>query len=334
MTEITIILPVHNVEKYIAKSIQSVLNQTFTDFELLIVIDGSPDNSKQIAEEFAVKDQRIKVFEKENGGLSDARNYGLERARGEYVYFMDSDDWIEPDLLEDNLKIIEQENLDLIIFGYIQDDENKEGKVTNLKTFVPQNKTYHKSAKNLNIDNHLLGILGYAWNKIYRKDFLNKHHIRFKKGISLVEDILFNSEVYCKTNILRTVDKAYYHYLNRPATTLIKKFYPDSFQLKLAKNEALKRFMQSWSVDKQQQNQILAYGLVHGIRYCVHNLFAYQNGWPFKKRMAYVKNMVHHPETRRLIPFYRRTSRSCNIYYWLIKLKMYRSIAGAAQMLK
>lgn len=172
MKKVSIILPVYNVEKYIKKSIESVLNQTYTDFELLVIIDGSPDNSKQVAEEFT--DSRIKIFEKENGGLSDARNYGLERAKGQYVYFMDSDDWIEPNLLEDNLKIIEEENLDVVIFGYIQDDEDIDGNILSSQAISPGNAVFLKKNNDLILDRNRLGIMGYAWNKIYRKSFFSE----------------------------------------------------------------------------------------------------------------------------------------------------------------
>src|SRR5690606_38194995 len=127
MPQTSIILPCYNVENYLPRAIESVLNQTNPDFGLLVVIDCSPDNSKTSAEKYALNDDRMRVFEKPNGGLSDARNYGVERAKGEFIYFMDSDDFIEPDLLEDKLKTIEDENLDFIIFGYTQDDEEKEG---------------------------------------------------------------------------------------------------------------------------------------------------------------------------------------------------------------
>src|SRR5690606_4224086 len=148
-----------NVEKYLARSIESALNQSYNDFELLVIIDGSPDSSKSIAENYTKIDNRIQVFEKENGGLSDARNYGLERAKGEFIYFMDSDDWIETNLLEDNLKIIEEEDLDLVVFGYIQDDENIEGEVIRSANVLPQIAQYVKG-ENITIDAHHLGLLG------------------------------------------------------------------------------------------------------------------------------------------------------------------------------
>lgn len=329
---ISIILPCYNVEKYIARSIETVLAQTYTDFELLVIIDGSPDSSKQIAEKYAQKDNRIKVYEKPNGGLSDARNYGLERATGEYIYFMDSDDWIEPDLLADNLKIIEDEKLDLVIFGYIQDDENKDGEVVNSKTVVPENKTFRKSDGSLTVDEHLLGLLGYAWNKIYRKSFLDKHNLRFEKGTSLVEDILFNTQVYIKTDRLRTIDKAYYHYLNRPVATLIKAFHADSFDLNKRKIDKLNLFFTDWGV--KEKESILSFSLIGGVRYCVNNLFAFQNQLTFKDKVHYIQTMVTDKATQSLINHYNADGMKNKLYKILIKCKQAYLIAILAKMVK
>jgi len=145
MPKVSIILPVYNVEKYIAKSIQSVLNQTYQDFELLVIIDGSPDNSKQIAESF--KDDRITIYEKPNGGLSDARNYGLERAKGEFVYFMDSDDWIEPNLLKDTVCVFEKNEIDFVVFGYFLDNEDLKGNLISTDEILTKNIQFDKKIK-------------------------------------------------------------------------------------------------------------------------------------------------------------------------------------------
>ena len=121
MPKISVILPVYNVEQYIAKSIHSVLNQSYIDFELIVVIDGSKDNSEVIAREFEKTDLRVKVYTKPNGGLSDARNYGLNMATGEFIYFLDSDDWIENNLLKENIEIMVDKQLDFLVFGFYQD---------------------------------------------------------------------------------------------------------------------------------------------------------------------------------------------------------------------
>ena len=100
MIEISVIVPVYKVEKYLRKCVYSILTQSFIDFELILVDDGSPDNCGLICDEYATKDHRVKVIHKENGGLSDARNIGLDQMQGKYVFFVDSDDWISSDALE------------------------------------------------------------------------------------------------------------------------------------------------------------------------------------------------------------------------------------------
>lgn len=321
MPKVSIILPCYNVEKYLARSIESALAQTYVDFELLVIIDGSPDNSKSIAEQYAQQDDRVKVFEKENGGLSDARNFGLERAKGEFIYFMDSDDWIEPNLLKDNIKIIEEENLDLVIFGYIQDDEDQEGKVI-LSTYVlPKLTKLVKGDTNNNIDSHHLGLLGYAWNKIYRKSFLDQHQLQFEKGTSLVEDILFNSQVYQSTSILRFNRKGYYHYLNRPVVTLMKKYYENSLELIVSRANALTNFLLKWGFSETKINEVVAISYFQGIRYTINNLL---NSEDYNSER--LRKILKHTLTKKLIKFYRPTNLKDKIYKVLIKNEFIRLI--------
>jgi glycosyltransferase involved in cell wall biosynthesis len=332
MPKISIILPCYNVEKYLSRSIESVLNQSYDDFELLVVIDGSPDNSKSIAEKYAKQDNRINVFEKQNGGLSDARNYGLERAKGEFIYFMDSDDWIESNLLEDNLKIIEGENLDLVIFGYIQDDEDLNGNVILSIDVLPKLFKLKKDEPNINIDEHHLGLLGYAWNKIYRKSFLNQYQFKFEKGISLVEDILFNSKVYKSTNELRFNEKGYYHYLNRPITTLIKTFHTNSFELKKSKTASLEAFFEEWKIN--DKNQLLAFSIIHGIRYCIHNLFSFKNQLSFNEKIEVIKSMLEDTLTKKYIKYYQPVGLKNKFYKFLIQHEQAYIIARIAKQIK
>lgn len=320
MPKTSIILPCYNVEQYLPRAIESVLEQTISDFELLVVIDGSPDRSQEIAENLALKDERIKVFVKENGGLSDARNYGLERAKGEFIYFMDSDDYIEPNLLEDNLKILQEENLNFVIFGYIQDDEDKDGNLIQSKEVIPQIKELVKGDDNIKLDSHHIGLMGYAWNKIYRKSFMDQYKFRFEKGISLVEDILFNAPVYSKSNKIRFNSKAYYHYFNRPIVTLMKKFHENSFELKKWKKKVLERFFEDWEIENK--NELLAYLLIQGIRYCIHNLFSFKNQLNFNQKVNYIRKMYSDEMTRKYIQHFQSPSLNGKVYKFLIQNKM------------
>lgn len=332
MPKISIILPCYNVEKYIAKSIQSVLDQTFTDFELLVIIDGSPDNSKAIAETF--NDNRIIIYEKPNGGLSDARNFGLERAEGEFVYFMDSDDWIEPDLLADNIAIIEEKDLDTIVFGYIQDDEDLEGNVINSKSMAPPKICLEKGKDNLPTDSHIIGVLGYAWNKIYRRSLLEKNNLMFEKGTSLIEDILFNSQVYQKVNTLCFNDKCYYHYLNRQIPTLMKKFHANSFELTKRRIFAVDDFLKDWKVQEAIREQRKATGIVGGIRGRIHNLFSYKNQLSEREVKNYVKKMLNDPLTQEYVALYKSKNKRELLYKLMIKYKMINLMTFLAKATK
>ena len=329
MPKVSIILPVYNVEKFIAKSIDSILAQTFTDFEVLVVIDGSPDDSKTVAESYS--DDRMSIFEKENGGLSDARNYGLERARGKYVYFMDSDDWIEPDLLEQTISVLEQENRDFVVFGYIQDNEDLDGNVVSQQPKLPNLELLSKG-KDLILQPSLLGILGYAWNKVYKKDFLVNNNFHFEKGVSLVEDILFNSLIYKQAKDIRIINKPFYHYINRQIPTLIKQFHRNSFNLNLLKLERLFDFFEAWNFKNKQA--LLASALVQGIRYCVHNLFSFRNNLTPKEKRMYVRFMLQHPTTKKYINSYIPNDKMSLFYKFLIKHNNYNIISIFATAIK
>lgn len=193
--KISVIVPVYNVEKYLRRCIESILSQTFTDFEVLLIDDGSNDRSGEICDEYAKKDGRIRVFHKENGGVSSARNVGLDHASGEWIYFMDSDDVIYDNGLFIFNKYI-SESVDMVMAGFeiLNEDNiiiesvefNDECKIVQVDTFL----------KNLYFpaDRHYKGFL---WNKIFRHSVLEQHSQRFNPQIYYNEDRLFIFEYVC-----------------------------------------------------------------------------------------------------------------------------------------
>ena len=179
MPKISVILPIYNVEKYLRRCLDSVLNQTFTDFEAICVNDGSPDKSLHILEEYAAKDSRIKIVTQENQGLSMARNNGLKVAKGDYIYFLDSDDAIHPKLLEIAYTFASKNNADMVCFGFEKSDgieyAPKNINIENLKYKVTDNPL------NLALSNSKFRIPFNVWTKFYKKEILNG--INFIKGI-------------------------------------------------------------------------------------------------------------------------------------------------------
>lgn len=218
---ISIIMPVYGVERYIAQAIRSVQSQTYSNWELIVVNDGTKDRSREIAADFAVADKRIKIVDKENGGLSDARNVGLKHVTGEYVNFFDSDDWLEPDFLQVMKDTLDSRNLDLAICGYYVDTIDTAGKIINRIERKDLESRLESPADYLN---RMGGYVNFAWNKLYRTRFLKDHQLYFEKGLWAVEDCEFMSRVFSLEPRFCFISYAGYHYLQRKEITLSKKF--------------------------------------------------------------------------------------------------------------
>lgn len=205
--KISIIVPVYNVEKYLSRCIDSILAQTFTDFELLLIDDGSKDKSGEICDEYVKKDDRVRAFHKENGGASAARNVGLDKATGEYISFIDSDDWIGPDYYKDYFGN-EDFKYDIIFQNYICHNQDGTMELKELKDC---------SIKNGSVDEVVFYLLkefkfGWTWIKLFKHSIISKYNIRFEENIPLHEDELFSLQ-YCRhIKSLCIRNKANYHY--------------------------------------------------------------------------------------------------------------------------
>lgn len=185
---VSVIVPVYNVEPYLARCLDSILAQTFTDFELLLIDDGSPDRSGEICEAYAKKDTRIRVLHQQNGGVGRARNTGLDHARGQYVVFVDSDDWALPDYLRDLYHdVCKHAGVGLIIHGaHMVSSQNEP-----LKDFLfPDVYLPYQRFGEAFTEYELLH-WGFPWGKIYNKSVLDEHNIRFDEDIHCREDTLF-----------------------------------------------------------------------------------------------------------------------------------------------
>ena len=205
--KISIIVSIYNIEKYVEKSIQSICNQTYKNLEIVLVDDGSTDNSGQVCDQWARKDERIRVIHKKNGGLSSARNAGTQSATGEYIAFVDGDDWIDSEMYEEMLLTILNCDADIAICNYkevskqgvtdtsTEDITILEGKET-LEVFIKEDETYQ--------------IQNAAWNKLYKRSLMGD--LRFPEG-KLFEDIVYTTKLLAKSQRAVYVNKAYYNYL-------------------------------------------------------------------------------------------------------------------------
>lgn len=239
---VSIIMPVYNKEKYLEKSIKSILNQTYKNFELIIINDGSTDNSSCICHKFAQEDSRIKVIDIENNGVSNARNIGIKNANGQYIQFIDADDYITNNMLENLVNLARIYNPDVIVNGIEKVNEKNEfiGKIvpifngmTNIDKFM---ESFAKVQKQT-------GIYGYVHNKFIRKSIIDNNNLLFDKNIWLAEDLDFCLDLYRNISSIYFCKDIYYYYLqeaeNSSTTSNKKHDYLQQGEIILKEKEML-----------------------------------------------------------------------------------------------
>ena len=217
---VSVIVPVYNVEKYLGRCLDSLVMQTLEDIEIVVVNDGSPDDSQSIIDEYVRKHDNVVSYIKENGGLGDARNYGLERANGEYIGFIDSDDWAEPDMYEKMYAKAKDDDCDLVVCDliYTFEDNSKE------------DYTVAGIRNDLNPDNKKAGFMSplFAWNKLYKRELLLDNGLRYPTGL-WYEDIPVTLPCFALSNRTGYVNEAFVHYVQRESSIMgnrtNKKFY-------------------------------------------------------------------------------------------------------------
>ena len=209
---ISIIIPIYNVEKYLSKCIESLVGQTYKDIEIILINDGSPDHCLSICEQYSKKDNRIIVIDQENKGVSAARNAGLKMAKGEYIGFVDPDDWIAPEMYESMHSAMKETNADLCICGYDYYDEH--GKVDENRRYnTKENETITQKDVIYRFSDMPPTIRHGVVNKLFKNELLNGQ--MFKEGLHSSEDVFFLNEYVQKIQNAVVVHQPYYKNLVR-----------------------------------------------------------------------------------------------------------------------
>lgn len=209
MAKVSVIVPVYNVEKYLRQCLDSLVNQTLTDIEIICINDGSTDGSLSILEDYASKDERIKVISQENQGQGAARNRGIELSSGEYIGFVDPDDWVEYGMFENLYKAAKVHNADLAEAMYSEYYEySGMTKVRKSPVKLPQDKTFDwKINKDYLFKSSILAV----WNKIYKRNFIDRHNIKFSNA-KLAEDHMFTFKSKILAGKILFINKPFYNY--------------------------------------------------------------------------------------------------------------------------
>lgn len=223
---LSIILPVYNVEKYIPNCLESLIDNLYDNYEIIIINDGTQDKSIEKCREYRKHYNNIKIVEQNNQGLSAARNTGLDNATGEYVTFIDSDDWVDRNYLDIIFSVI-KEKPDIVVFGYYNDNMNTQNIIEyNLPENYYADYAVGKAVLCLDKKGYYLN---FAWNKVYRNSLIR--NIRFISGLSYCEDIVFNSKIFQYASSVALSSKKYYHYRSTQDSLTNNRFYNNYYYL-------------------------------------------------------------------------------------------------------
>lgn len=281
---ISIIMPVYNSDKYVAQAIQSVLKQSFEDFELIIVDDGSTDNSGFICDEYAKNDSRIIVLHKQNGGVCSARNVGIEKSKGKYITFIDNDDFYEEGFLDILFNEMEQTNADFIKAG------RRNIKISSQMDILGENICTYKEKSILSrsefakkyFDIKKSGILSSIWNGLYKRSLIVNSGIRFDESVKHGnEDLIFNCEISLNSDTIEIIPDVIYTHFYRLGHSTSTKFYPDQIRTRLNGVELELQIVK----DNREQSDLI---ILEGIRSCFRMLIPLSS---MKERKLYIEEM-------------------------------------------
>lgn len=207
MPKISIIIPVYNAEEYLEECLLSIGQQTFGDFEILAINDGSTDNSLEILNQYQEKEPRLKIFSQENKGVSAARNLGLENATGEYIGFVDADDWLHSQTLGTYIIALSEENSDIVISQFLLKKDNSIEQKCNVQIYDRQDVEVKIFPKFIESD-----VYNSVCNKLYKSDLIKKANAQFPVGVSIAEDAQFNHQVFSKALKVTEINFKSYFY--------------------------------------------------------------------------------------------------------------------------
>ena len=244
----SVIIPVYNVEKYIDRCLKSIISQNYDDLEIIVIDNGSTDSSGSICDTYASEYSNISVYHIENHGVGSARNFGLSKARGEFIYFVDSDDYLVSNLFADFAdKLVS--DLDLAVFSYYNSFEEDLTEKQRTEKSLPFKGSYDKDDFiKIFTDLFLSDMLYTVWNKFYRREFLIKTNISFEK-YELGEDVRFNLNVYRNVNKVYLSQDSYYVYVIGRKGSAMSGYNPKRLQYQLQELKLVDSLLKDWHID-------------------------------------------------------------------------------------
>lgn len=292
MIAVSVIIPVYNAEKHLHKSIESLLKQSLPNCEFIFISDGSTDNSTTIISEYQKKDNRIQLIHQENQGVSAARNKGIQLAKGEYIGFLDADDYIDSDFFQTLFEVAQKENVDIVSSHFFKEfGATKEV----VKAKFPLNIKLDKDFINQNVIPQFIkdSSLNSCWNKLFKASLVKD--ILFPVGVPLGEDGIFNLQAFNKANSTFFVDYCGYHYIEVEGSATRNAAQKDYFKRALEVYGFDYQKLISFDLDKAKVEQWKSVRLLESVISYIYLYLQPSSGLSFFGRIKYVKQMISHP---------------------------------------
>lgn len=314
--KVSVIIPVYNVEKQLPRCVDSVSSQSLSEIEIILVDDGSPDKCPQICDEYKEKDSRIKVIHQINGGLSDARNSGLNLATGEYILFLDSDDWIEETMLERLYQRASTDFSDIVVCSYIIEYPNNNFSIKKeLSTWVSYTDNIAEAIYKLDLE----GMFNVVWNKLYRHDLLKGNNINFEIDGVPGEDLLFNCAAFQKVQRVSYENKILHHYMREDEDTLVSTYNSNLYAQVQRFNRARKMLYDFYNMTSMEEKTCYANSYVGYISSCVPNIFRDNCNLSKRDKIYFLKEIQKNEELQRYMMIAQRTGVYEKIFYLMTK---------------
>ena len=291
---ISILMPVYNSQEYLKNTVQGVINQSYKEWELILVDDGSKDNSKNICIELQKFDNRIRFINKENTGVSDTRNIALDNAKGKYIAFIDSDDSVHKDYLKILLSSIEKSNGQLAVCGFKERKISTNGQIEELsRVFYPKEVIAIEDMKDLIMDFGNSGLLNPLWNKLYNREIIEENNIRFKEEVETGEDFIFNLQYFRKINNICFSKGELYYYIRRNNNSITYQYIDNMYEKGLEIHNLLEDFLKDMNFYNSKNKYILYGNHLMGVFSAFLNLFHKDCKLTLKQKKHYIKAIVN-----------------------------------------
>lgn len=294
-TIVSIIIPVYNCEKYIARCLNSLINQTYSNIEIILVNDGSNDKSEDIIKEFAKNDNRIKLYNQTNQGVSAARNTGLDKATGKYIMFVDADDYIELDMVEILIKPILNENT--IVFC---DNTEIWSKSIDIRKLF-SNISPKKLNKEIVLEEIASGRAGLVCGKLFDRSIVAENNIKFDTNVKVCEDQLFFLEVINHCEHFIHIPKALYNYDRRNENSATIKYQENALENQLYVLKNIENILSKSCLSIENINSILNNRYLNAIQLCINNEISNTKLSNINKKRKKIKNIISNDTLNRVI---------------------------------